>query len=168
AYTPGTTSLTKHPETNQNTVTDCGGVVDVLPSIDDPGCTWLGTVAFGGFSGVNPCGRGAGAPGCQPIGSCSFDGPAVVTAGQTGIRYDGGAVNATNTWSITGNGTIVGSTHDLHVIVDAGAPGSFTLRLRFSYGPQDLSECVQVIPVQDPVPAVPLSWGRIKNLSVSR
>lgn len=63
--------------------------------------------------------------------TCVVTGPTSVTAGATGLLYDGGPAlsGATWHWSITGNATIAGRADGRTVTVNAGAAGSFTLLL---------------------------------------
>ena len=65
-----------------------------------------------------------------PVPSCSVAGQATVFAG-TAYTYTSTPVPAdqvTHVWSITGNGTISGTTTSSTVNVVAGAPGTYTLR----------------------------------------
>src|SRR5262249_7880867 len=67
----------------------------------------------------------------SPTPSCSIGGPNPVACNSTGNTYTstvtpaGGTV--THSWTITGDGTIVGATDQASVTVTAGASGSFTL-----------------------------------------
>lgn len=67
----------------------------------------------------------------NPNPTCTIAGPSPVCAGSAGNTYSstvspsGGTV--THSWTITGNGTIIGSTTGASVSVTAGAAGTFTL-----------------------------------------
>src|SRR5688572_19381896 len=64
-----------------------------------------------------------------PVVPCSIDGASTVTTGTTNNQYTGPAGMNSYSWSITGNGTIIGSTTGSSLNVTAGAAGSFTLML---------------------------------------
>jgi hypothetical protein len=65
----------------------------------------------------------------NPIAPCSIDGSSNVTTGTTNNLYNGPAGMSSYNWSISGNGTIIGSTANSSINVTAGAAGSFTLTL---------------------------------------
>ena len=60
---------------------------------------------------------------------CTISGPNAVCANSTGHVYSGPAGMSVYSWSIAGNGTIVGATNLQDVTVDAGTTGSYTLTL---------------------------------------
>ncbi len=68
--------------------------------------------------------------------TCSIGGPGSLCAATLGSTYTAStnAVSPTYLWSITGNGTINGSTTGPSVVVDAGAAGSFTLTVNITAG----------------------------------
>jgi len=61
--------------------------------------------------------------------SCTFTGPVAVCISSTGNSYNGPSNQDSYTWSITGNGTIAGSSTSQTVSVTAGASGTYTLTL---------------------------------------
>lgn len=78
--------------------------------------------------------------------SCSISGASSVCASSTGNSYSGPA-GLSYVWSITGNGTIVGSTTSQSVSVDAGSAGSFTLTLTVTDGNGCTSQCNKPVTV---------------------
>jgi|GEM_PF-6893329 len=69
----------------------------------------------------------------NPNPTCEISGPPAVCAGSSGHTYTGAVLPAggavTYSWSISGNGSIIGSVTGSSVSVTAGAAGSFTLHL---------------------------------------
>ena len=65
----------------------------------------------------------------KPIPPCSITGASNVMTGTTNHQYSAPANLSSYSWSITGNGSIVGSNTSSTVNVTAGSPGSFTLTL---------------------------------------
>ena len=65
----------------------------------------------------------------NPVPNCTILGSSSVVNGSAGNNYVGPSGISSYNWSITGNGSIVGSTNSQSVSVTAGAPGSFTLSL---------------------------------------
>ena len=65
----------------------------------------------------------------KPIPPCSISGATNVTTGTTNNQYTGPANLSSYSWSISGNGSIVGSNTGSTVDVTAGAAGSFILTL---------------------------------------
>ena len=63
----------------------------------------------------------------NPIPPCSITGEGSVTAATTNNQYTAPANMSSYSWSIIGNGSIIGSTTGSSVNVTAGAAGSFTL-----------------------------------------
>src|SRR5438105_1865789 len=63
----------------------------------------------------------------NPLPPCDITGSTSVTAGTTGNSFSAPANMNSYNWSISGNGSIVGSTTSQSVSVTAGATGSFTL-----------------------------------------
>jgi hypothetical protein len=61
---------------------------------------------------------------------CSITGQAEICTSSTPNTYTGPAGMSTYIWSITGNGTIVGSTSDASVTISADTPGSFSVTLQ--------------------------------------
>ncbi|HET9235197.1 MAG TPA: hypothetical protein VFP10_13765, partial [Candidatus Eisenbacteria bacterium] len=86
--------------------------------------------------------------------SCTVDGPGNVISGTNGVGYTSTVTPVGGTlvyqWSITGNGTLSGSTTTSSATVNAGAPGSFTLTLD---GTRDgiAFQCQKIVTV-DPAP----------------
>ncbi|HEX7879378.1 MAG TPA: hypothetical protein VF720_08210 [Candidatus Eisenbacteria bacterium] len=161
AYTPDVMRITPHPIRGKAVVANCAAVEDELFDSTDPRCTALGAVGFA-RPGINPCGNLF--QGC--FLNCSIEGPGVVTSGQTGIEYDSSVTFGSRSWTIIGNGTF-DQPPDGHigVLVTAGAPGQFTLKLNVSDEHTNLS-CERTVTVVDAVPTIPASWGRIKALSL--
>ena len=65
----------------------------------------------------------------NPIAPCSITGSSNVTAATINNQYSGPAGLSSYSWSISGNGSILGSTTGSSINVTAGAAGSFTLTL---------------------------------------
>lgn len=67
--------------------------------------------------------------------TCGIIGPDPVIPGASGVVYAAAATptEAMYLWSISGNGSIPGSTTGSTVQVSVGTPGSFTLELEFTY-----------------------------------
>jgi hypothetical protein len=65
----------------------------------------------------------------KPIPPCDITGDANVTAATTNNQYYAPANMNSYSWSVSGNGSIVGSNTEQTVSVTAGATGSFTLTL---------------------------------------
>lgn len=65
----------------------------------------------------------------KPIPPCSITGSSNLTTGTTNNQYTAPANMTSYNWSISGNGSIVGSSTGSTVNVTAGAAGSFTLTL---------------------------------------
>jgi PKD domain-containing protein len=61
---------------------------------------------------------------------CAITGQAEICTSSTPNTYSGPAGMSTYNWSITGNGTIVGSTTNASVTITANAPGSFSVTLQ--------------------------------------
>ncbi|HEX7880486.1 MAG TPA: hypothetical protein VF720_13815 [Candidatus Eisenbacteria bacterium] len=166
AYTPDVMRVTRRPVYDDASVTNCGLEVDETPSGNEgPWCNFLGQLGFGpGRTGHNPCGLEIIDVACGSPVSCAITGPDDVTSGQTGIpfQYTGGVGDPR--WTITGNGTFDGPTYNQHTVyVTAGSPGQFTVTLHTQAG-HGSADCERTITVEDAVPAVPTSWGRIKAL----
>ena len=68
-----------------------------------------------------------------PIPPCGITGESNVTAASTNNQYTAPANMSSYNWSITGNGSIVGSTTSSSVNVTAGVAGSFTLTLTTTF-----------------------------------
>lgn len=161
-YGPAQMRLTPRPVDGQAKVANCGSVEDVVYTSPFDSQTNLGAVGFG-TTGINPCGRQEQEP---PI--CYVSGPNEAIAGQTGIEYSTQSFG-TIVWTITGNGTIDGPANQPTVLVDAGAPGTFTIRATVTRTEDNVSTyCEQIVTVHAPVPATPTSWGRIKSLTMGR
>lgn len=161
SYTPGTLRITPHPVTRAASVTNCAGAIDFVPDSNQL-CTRLGSVGFG-MTGNNPCGREILHVSCQY--QCAVTGPTEALSGQTGIEYSAVPGRGELTWSIVGNGTFEGPTADqLTVHVTAGAPGQYTVRATFWGTPFPTAICEKTVTVNDPVPAVPVTWTRLKAL----
>lgn len=64
-----------------------------------------------------------------PTVPCNITGASSVTSGTTNNQYAGPANTSSYNWSVSGNGTIVGSNTSSSVNVTAGAAGTFTLTL---------------------------------------
>ncbi len=65
-------------------------------------------------------------------GPCLITGPDKVCASSVGNVYDGGAGAVAYSWTIEGNGTIVGSSTNQTVTVTAGAVGTYKLTLQLT------------------------------------
>ena len=63
------------------------------------------------------------------IPACAITGPSSVITGSTGNNYSAPPGMTSYSWSIVGNGTIVGAATNQSVTVTAGGPGTFTLSL---------------------------------------
>ncbi len=83
--------------------------------------------------------------------TCLISGPSTVIVNSTGNVYTATTeIPATAWfWSISGSGTIAGSTSGSQVSVTAGAAGSFTLGLSYS-GPSGTGNCAKQVGVQVP------------------
>lgn len=169
AYTPDRMSITRHPATNVATVTNCAGQADIVSNDDDnTSCSWLGNIGFG-MPGHNACGI-TESQSCQPSsGTCRIEGPTTATTGQTGIEiYSFNLVGDSLNWTITGNGTFEGPTHNQpRVYVTAGGPGQFTVTARYEV-PHFIWTCQLTVTIQDAVPTITSTWSRIKSVSRSR
>ncbi len=75
---------------------------------------------------INQCSRMINV---APIAPCSITGDANVTTATTDNEYTAPENMSAYNWSISGNGTIIGSASGASVNVAAGAAGSFTLNL---------------------------------------
>ena len=114
----------------------------------------------------------------NPAPTCEISGPDPVCAGSEGNVYTssvnpaGGSV--TYAWSISGNGTISGSTSGSSVNVDAGAAGSYTLTLSITRD-NCLGSCSKTVTVNanptceiaGPDPVCALSEGHLYTAAVS-
>lgn len=78
--------------------------------------------------------------------SCTISGPSEVTTGLSNNVYAGPASMNSYSWSISGNGTIIGSATSQTVTVTAGAAGSFTLTLTVPSSEGDVS-CFKTVTV---------------------
>jgi hypothetical protein len=85
----------------------------------------------------------------KPIPACSITGSTNVTSGTTSNQYTAPANLSSYSWSISGNGSIVGSSTGSTVNVTAGAAGSFTLTLTTSLNGCSVT-CTKVVVVVDP------------------
>jgi len=96
---------------------------------------------------------------------CSISGPSSVCEDSTGHVYSGPGGMSSYAWSISGDGTIVGSMTDPTVTVDAGSPGSFTLSLMITdaNGCSNVGACDKVVPVL-PLPDVTITHNATGDL----
>jgi hypothetical protein len=100
---------------------------------------------------TNPCGSRASASATLSLGtslSCSIDGPDFVCPNATAITYQAPGFKAYQ-WSISGDGTIVGSINAASVVVDAGPSGSFTLNLQVTDSTSCIGSCSKVALIRD-------------------
>lgn len=162
AYTPDFLRVTANPASQEAAVTDCAGVTDQLydPTTCNP-MRSLGSAAFGGGMGYNPCGP------WTPIAyDCGNIGPTTVTAGTAGVVYGDPYALAClwQGWSVMGNAVLVGPTDQRLVTVNVGAAGQFTLSHYCAYDIDAGSSCCKIVQVLDPVVAQPSTWSSIKAM----
>jgi hypothetical protein len=81
-----------------------------------------------------------------PIAPCEITGVSSVTAGTANNQYTAPAGLTSYNWSITGNGTIIGSATGSSVYITAGAAGNFTLSLTTSLNGCSRT-CIKVVTV---------------------
>jgi hypothetical protein len=105
--------------------------------------------------GVTGCSKSAkGTVTVHPLPACSITGPAgPLCPGSSGNVYKGPAGMASWAWSITGNGSIVGSSTAQDVSVTAGATcdTSFTLTLSIVNDNGCVNTCIDTILVNDTI-----------------
>jgi hypothetical protein len=80
---------------------------------------------------------------------CSINGPETVCGGSSNHQFSGPAGASTYSWSITGNGTIVGSTTGQNINVTAGTSGSFTVQLTVLNGACQFSSCERTVTITE-------------------
>lgn len=155
AYAPAQIAVSLHPDDSSVIVSDCAGNTDDIATAFP---SRLGAVGFVA-PGYNPC-----AP--RFYDNCLINGPDACAPGTGGHVYVTDAVMAaTRSWSISGQGTIVGPTEGVSsVTVMAGSPGTFTLEFSGSDGVHQGYHCTKTVTVEEPIPVDAVSWGRIKAL----
>ena len=79
--------------------------------------------------------------------TCNITGANAVCAGSLNNVYSGDAGMSAYAWSISGNGTIIGSATSQNVTVTAGAAGSFTLTLMTTAPTGCVSTCMKTVTV---------------------
>ncbi len=77
---------------------------------------------------------------------CSIDGPGSVCANSGGSIFSAPPSMMGYAWSITGRGTIAGSTNGSNVTINATSSGTFTLSLAFTNG-SAITNCSRVVAV---------------------
>lgn len=162
AYTPDTLRITPNPSNQEAAVTDCGGVTDHLfdPEACGPQSTALGSAAFGGGVGYNPCGYLVRQFDCGNIG------PSTVPAGAMGVNYglSSYGVCRAQAWRVTGNAVVVGRDDESFVALNIGAAGEFTLEHSCIMDFDAVSTCCKTVSVLDPVVVQPSTWSSIKAM----
>ncbi len=83
----------------------------------------------------------------NPNPNCSITGSNSVCENSTGNSYSAPGSMASYSWSISGNGTIIGATTNQSVTVTAGSPGSFTLSLTITNSNSCSSTCTNLVTV---------------------
>lgn len=166
AYSPDIVRMTPYPGTGVGSVLNCVGAEDPVYWNPDRCQTFFGAVAFGRAGGINPCGeRGS----CTPY-SC-LEGPSTVTVGTVTtyvLPFFGPALTEPVTWTLTGPAEIVG--HDAmwtEIQVEATAPGSYTVTPEACYSSFGVTctNCrTHSVLVEEAVPTIGTTWGRIKVL----
>jgi hypothetical protein len=172
AYTADLFRMTPHPGSGVGTVLNCADVADTVKASTDPSCTRFGALGFGsGMWGINPC-RYEEPFGCDPSPPAAcVEGPSTVTVGTTAtfsiIGGDPPFFGPWN-WTVTGPAQIVA--HDEYwreIEVLAAAPGTYTVRpyLCPNVPHVPCSNCqTHSVLVEEAVPTVNTTWGRIKVL----
>ena len=98
--------------------------VNIITTTPGPQSLTLNSTGVGGC--VSQCTK---AINVKPLPPCSITGSSNITTGTTNNQYTAPANLSSYSWSIGGNGTIVGPATSSSVNVTAGAAGSFTLTL---------------------------------------
>jgi hypothetical protein len=80
---------------------------------------------------------------------CTVDGPLSLCPNAMGNVYSAAMGMSSYSWSITGNGSIVGPANGQTVTVDAGAAGSFTLSVTIDQGNNCVADCDLTVMVED-------------------
>lgn len=166
AYSPDVVRMTPHPGSGVGSVLNCAGAEDPVYWSPDRCQTFFGAVAFGRAGGINPCGeRGI----CTPY-SC-LEGPSTVTVGTVttyALPFFGPALTGPVTWTLTGPAEIV--SHDAmwtEIQVEATGPGTYTVTpdaCYLSIGTPCTNCTTHSVVVEEAVPTVSTTWGRIKAL----
>ena len=99
-------------------------LVNVTSSVPGPQMLTLNTTGIGGC--VSQCTKIINV---KPLPPCGITGSSNITSGTANNQYTAPANLSSYSWSIGGNGTIVGPATNSSVNVTAGAAGSFTLTL---------------------------------------
>lgn len=108
-------------------------------------------VSFTAGGGVGGCTRGVEVtePPPPPPLECVIRGPSTVPPGSTTFFDASYQSGATYTWSVTGSGALAGPTSGSGADVVAGSPGSFTVHLQVSRGPES-ETCSKTVTVAWP------------------
>ncbi len=85
--------------------------------------------------------------GTSSLPTCAVSGANSVCAGSTGNVFTGTAAMSAYSWSVTGNGTAVGSTTGSAVTVTAGVSGTFTVNVTITDANGCTSTCNKVVTV---------------------
>jgi hypothetical protein len=83
----------------------------------------------------------------KPLPPCGITGSSNITSGTSNNQYTAPANLSSYSWSIGGNGSIVGPATNSSVNVAAGAPGSFTLTLTTTLNGCSVS-CTKIVTVE--------------------
>src|SRR5262249_42255159 len=96
---------------------------------------------------TNPCGTNTTASATLTVGTsltCNIIGPTVVCPSATATVFNAPGFNGYS-WSISGNGGILGATNTSTVAVNVGASGTFKLTLQVSDASGCLGSCMKVV-----------------------
>src|SRR5262249_42098476 len=110
----------------------------------------------GGYRAVfsNACGTNTSSSATLVLGtslSCNIDGPGVVCPNSIASLFDAPGF-ATYQWSISGNGSIVGSANSHSVVVNAHSAGMLTLALQVTDSTGCIGNCTRLVTIQDTEP----------------
>ncbi len=102
--------------------------------------------------------------------TCSISGAGSICAGSTGNTYTGPSNMVTYSWSVSGNGSISGTSTSQSVNITGGSAGSLTVNLTVTDSDGCTNSCsqsvtVNAIPVPSPGNNGPLCAGQTLNLS---
>ena len=121
---------------SSSTITTSSGNSVTLPVSTTAGTYIYNLVSVADFNNCSQLQTGTATVTVDPIPTCSISGAGAVFTNSTGIVYTvtinpaGGIVSYS--WSISGNGTIVGASNGSSVSVNAGSAGSFTLTVNIT------------------------------------
>ncbi|HOW26600.1 MAG TPA: HYR domain-containing protein, partial [Bacteroidales bacterium] len=135
----------------QSITTTSGNSVNIAVPTNAPG---IFTYTLVSVTDLNGCDRPYDDMCTITVGElpvCSITGITQLCPGATGNVFIGPAGLASYSWSITGNGTIIGSTSGSTITVTAGPLCDSTFTLRLTAGTQlgCTSQCSMTVPVQD-------------------